>query len=417
MSWLGSLWRRVRDRDGQRGPRVLRFDAPDHRGEHIALVRSLTEMAGVRLDEIRCEERDRTTALTLVRGRRKRTVVYLEHALDLDRLLAAIESLLPEGREYWVIDREKLGYEHAIAYADASELQRLRELGWQVQKDELSAVAMGVHSADGFRVRGPAERWDDGSLKRILLDEESEVQGVRCAAGTIVRFSPGGVLGDATLATAFEQGAHTLPKGTRVYFHVRSKIVGLAKLPHALEIDGIVLPSGSELEFDDRGALTAAVLSERTALPSGYRDLGSLPEQSVIAHRDGRFDLHAPGHTRTTEYLARPQREAKRARVAWRGWAVFGAVLLAPLALLMGIAWGKSREVGARCGEHNHCHNVLGDRCHRGVCSPSCESTDDCPAGWTCRNPRSPVLWLSAEREPIEPPVCVAPAHVLSFDD
>lgn len=141
-------------------------------------------------------------------------------------------------------------------------------------------------------MRGTAERWPDGSLKQVELAEEASVAGLRCAAGSTIRFADGFLL-EATLAVPFALTDCTLPPGTRVYFHYRSRAIGLGKLDRSLVVAGLVLPSGTELELDHHARLVAAVLGEATAPLGGYRDGALLPASTRILFRDGRW-IHDP---------------------------------------------------------------------------------------------------------------------------
>jgi hypothetical protein len=320
--------------------RVLRFDAPDDVSEHDELVRDLGALGGISIDRIECEPREHGVVVTLEHLRRRRRVAHPNHALDLERLLSALDALLPAGeaRSYFELERASLAEDHAVAFADARELDRLRACGWSVVTDDAPSDARGVHHIGGLRVRGPVDRWLDGTLKKVELAEDADIGGVRCAAGTSVRFIEGRV-SEATIARAIVLRDCRLPPGTWVFFHHRCHAIGLARLATSYELAGIVLPSGTELELDHEGRLTAAVLGADTDLPSGYRERAKLPEGTVLAFRDGRWDVDERTHpTRPPAARATLPKD----RSALLGWALFLLLIGTPIAILLALAWAHS---------------------------------------------------------------------------
>jgi hypothetical protein len=309
---------------------LVRFHTPRSIEDHERIAHDIAALARF---TVHVTERGDDVAVTFTRHRRKRTIVHPRGTFDLDRTIRALELLL-EGdvpRRYYRIERASLTEDFAIAFATDLEILHLIECGWIVVNDP--DEPREIHVVEGLRVRGPILRWDDGSLKRVQLAEDVCVYGLSCAAGTPLRFVEGRVC-DVTLGAPAVLPDCTLPPGTRAFFHYRSQVIGLAKLGASVEIAGLVLPAGSDLELDEDARLIGAVLAAEASAPSGYRDRGVLAAETALSFRDGRWELVDPDRARPL----RPRRWRTHDRPALRGWSLLALVIAVPTAIFGAMA-------------------------------------------------------------------------------
>lgn len=336
---------------------LVRCATPVTLEDHARVAERIAALAGC---TARVAARGSSVAVTFALGRKKRTIVQAD--FDVERTLHALESLLPgdHPRRFYQVERDNLDEDLAITFASGREILHLIEHGWIVVSHVPHPPE--VHIVEGLRVRGPILRWDDGSLKRVELAEDAYVYGLRCAAATPVRFANGRVC-DVTLAAPVALPDCTLPPGTRAFFHYRSQVIGLAKLGARIEVSGLALPPGTELELDERARLTAAVLGADAPAPSGYRERAVLPAETTLTYADGKWRVEDPDR--------RPLRRPRRWRTVERApavWSWLALLIGAPAALLCALSWLRSKDVGERCRDDVECHHLLGDRCEDRVC-------------------------------------------------
>lgn len=109
--------------------------------------------------------------------------------------------------------------------------------------------------------KGTSLHYESGKLATVDLSQDSEVQGIKCAArGATILFNLSGELIGATLAKAQEIQGVILPKRARFQFDESGKL-WLADLPMKCEVNGVKCDRG-EVNFHKSGKLENVTLSE-----------------------------------------------------------------------------------------------------------------------------------------------------------
>lgn len=286
MGWLDAIWRK-RWQPPSDAPPLVRVTAPDSLTEHEALVRGIAALAKLELD-VAASSQNHRVRVTISRGPRQRAVSHPPHAVDLPRLTAALDAFLPDDdRHFW-------GLTHAneddalVAYGSELELRPLLAQGWRATTIDKEPDAPA--SGDPIPLRPGHQVWPDGTLKEGTLAAPFTLDGIPCAAGTVVRFVEG-FLVEATLAAPVPLIELTLPAGSRVFLHRRSSRIGVARLADELEIGGRKLPIDTEVHLDRAGHLVAAVLELEGHELAGYRERPRSHSQATVPFRDGRWQL------------------------------------------------------------------------------------------------------------------------------
>lgn len=286
MGWLDTWWRRSRLPSD--APPVVEVDAPDSVADHEALVRRIAALAHLRVSvEARwCGDHVR---VTLQRGSRRRAVSHLRHGLDLPRLLAALDALLPEDdrRRFVTLEHTDEKEPRLVTFASAADVRPLLELGWRAAGIELGRRADTEHLRPGYK------RWPDGSLKEGVLAVTTTIAGVPCAQGTLVRFVDG-FLVEAVLAAPVPLVDLTLPAGSQVFFHHRSSRIGLARLGEEVVVAERRLPVGTEIALDELGSLVWAKLEDSAEQLASYRERPLSRSYLTVPFRNGRWELETP---------------------------------------------------------------------------------------------------------------------------
>lgn len=140
---------------------------------------------------------------------------------------------------------------------------------WILPVIALAAIFLGTGCAGGVRQVGALqvrertiERWDDGSLRTVLLAEPAEIDGIPCARWA--RFFRGGRLEDAELSRDCTLNGQPLPAGSRVFF-TEAGVLESTFLSENTLLDGVPCDGGPmkcQTTFHPNGRVRMTFLHE-----------------------------------------------------------------------------------------------------------------------------------------------------------